>query len=138
MMVQLGGNGDKMNKLFKNTGILILLVISIVLLSHLGSQAFIFGKSSVEYIIDSSETDQGATGNGKTIKAYVDAIGTPKKATIKATHSSTGNETAYTLTTSETIPSNITLEIENGAVIDGAGTLTTSSPENIKAGKCYL
>lgn len=82
------------------------------------------------YFIDATETDQGLTGNGKTIKAYVDVIGTSKKATLVLTHSSTGNTTTYTLTTSETIPDNITLEIENGAVIDGAGTLTINSPFN--------
>jgi len=88
------------------------------------------GKQS--YFIDATETDQGLTGNGKTIKAYVDVIGTSKKATLVLTHSSTENETTYTLTTSETIPDNITLEIENGAIIDGVGTLTIG--KSFKAG----
>lgn len=82
------------------------------------------GKQS--YFVDATEADQGLTGNGKTIKAYVDVIGTSKKATLILTHSSTGNTTAYTLTTSEIIPDNITVLIENGAVLDGAGTLTLS------------
>jgi len=74
--------------------------------------------NSQTYYPNASETDQGATGNGRTIKAYVDAIGTDKKATIKLTHNNTGNTTTYQLSTSETIPSNITLEIEHGAILN--------------------
>lgn len=117
-----------MNKLFKKISVLILLVVLIVFLFHLDAQAFVFSRSSVEYIADASAADQGATGDGKTIKAYVDAIGTSKKATIVLKHSSAGNTTTHTLTTNETIPSNIILEIENGAILDGAGTLTINGP----------
>ena len=37
--------------------------------------AFVASKAPIEYVIKASETDQGATGNGRTIKAFVDAIG---------------------------------------------------------------
>jgi hypothetical protein len=49
-------------------------------------------------------------------------------ATIVLPHSSAGDSTTFTLTTSETIPSNIKLEIKNGAILDGAGTLTINGP----------
>jgi hypothetical protein len=80
------------------------------------------------YWVDPSETDQGATGSGKTIKAYVDSIGSTKNATIVLMHDQSANTTAYTLTTSEEITSNITFAPQNGAIIDGAGTLTISGP----------
>jgi len=83
--------------------------------------------NSQTYYPNAGETDQGATGNGRTIKAYVDAIGTDKKATIKLTHNGTGNTTTYQLSTSETIPSNITLEIENGAVINNDISIRNAS-----------
>lgn len=74
------------------------------------------------FYVDADETDQGAAGDGNTIKAFVDAIGSDS-ATIYLRHNSGSATTTYTLTTNETIPANITLEIENGAIIDGAGTL---------------
>jgi len=85
--------------------------------------------SASVFYVDSTETDQGVAGNGLTIKALVDAIGSDK-GTIYLRHNSGSAETTYILTTNETIPSNITLEIENGAIIDGAGTLTVNSPKN--------
>lgn len=81
------------------------------------------GYSVGRYSVDHNETDQGAAGEGKSIKTFVDAIGSDS-ATIQLRHNSGSATTTYTLTTNVTIPSNITLEIENGAVIDGAGTLT--------------
>jgi hypothetical protein len=92
---------------------------------------------SPNYYADATATDQGAatvTAN-KTIKDLVDSIGTTKKATIVLTHNGSGNTTTYTLSTSETIPSNIMLQIENGAIIsiDSSKTLTIYSPENIIA-----
>jgi hypothetical protein len=81
------------------------------------------------YYVDASATDQGAatTRADRTIKDLVDSIGAAT-ATLVLHHSGTGNTTTYTLTTSETIPSNITLRIESGAILDGAGTLTQSGP----------
>lgn len=86
------------------------------------------GKQS--YFIDATETDQGVTGDGKTIKAYVDVIGSTKKATLVCTHSSTENETEYTVTTNVAIPSNISLVKENGVVFGGGGTLTVVDSPN--------
>lgn len=89
-------------------------------------------EASHRYFVDSTQADQGvstATGD-RTIKDFVDSIGTSKKATLYFLHDFNANTTAYTLTTSETIPSNILLQIENGAVIDGAGTLTINSVFN--------
>lgn len=79
------------------------------------------------YLPNRNETDQGVTGNGKTIKACVDAIGSDK-GTILLRHCSGGATTTYTVTTAETIPENITLVREAGAILDGAGTLTINGP----------
>lgn len=72
------------------------------------------------YVVDASEADQGITGDGETIKAYVDEIGSDIATIILLSGD-------YTLTTNESIPDNITLEIVPGAEIDGAGTLTVFS-----------
>ncbi len=78
------------------------------------------------YYVDSNETDIGAAGKGRSLKDLIDKIGSTD-ATIKFLPGD------YTLTTPETVPSNIRLKPENGAIIDGAGTLTVYSPENIAA-----
>ena len=80
------------------------------------------------YWVDASAADQGAAANSRSIKSLVDSIGTSKSATLVLSYSGTGNTTTYTLTTSETVPSNIALRMENGAIIDGAGTLTINGP----------
>lgn len=79
---------------------------------------------------DPTVTDQGAaTAEGyRSIKDLVDAIGATRKATIILEPTGTGDTTTYTLTTSETIPSNITLRMKPGAILDGAGTLTINGP----------
>jgi len=80
-------------------------------------------------------TDQGATGNSDTIKYAVDTAIGSDTGTIKLLHNSGSATTTYTLTNSETIPANITLEIEAGSLLDGAGTLTVYSPANLIVGK---
>ena len=67
--------------------------------------------------------DQGATGDNNTLKYCIDTIGADQ-ATIVLRHNSGAATTTYTLTTAETIPANVTLKVERGAIIDGAGTLT--------------
>lgn len=116
--------GDKKEiRMRKKSGIFFIgiLIFGLVSLAYVDS-------TLVKYYVNASETDQGATGNGRSIKAYVDAIGTDKSATIVLIHNGVGNTTEYTLTTSEMISSNIELEIENGAILDGAGTLTPEGP----------
>ena len=71
--------------------------------------------------------DQGVTGDNNTLKYCIDTIGSDQ-ATIVLRHNSGAATTTYTLTTSETIPANIKLKVERGAVIDGAGTLTITQP----------
>lgn len=88
------------------------------------------------YRVSASAVDQGAAAT-RSIKTFVDAIGTSQKATIVCGHTSTGNTTTYTLTTSETIPSNITLIMEPGAILDGAGTLTINGPFEAGLTQCF-
>jgi len=80
------------------------------------------------YYVDATATDQGAatTRADRSIKDLVDAIGTSKKATIILPHSGSGNTTTYTLSTDETIPSNIKLKPENGSIVSiGSGKTLT-------------
>ena len=87
------------------------------------------------YYVDASEADQGAAGTGSSVKDYVDAIGATLNATLVFARSDTSDTTVYTFSTSETIPENIDLVFENGAVldIDTAITVTIYNPSNIKA-----
>jgi hypothetical protein len=79
--------------------------------------------------------DQGLTGDNDTLKYCIDTIGADQ-ATIVLRHNSGSATTTYTLTTSETLPDNITLKFERGAVIDGAGTLTING--SIDAGNYQI
>jgi hypothetical protein len=80
---------------------------------------------------DAAAADQGATGDSDTIKYAVDTIGSDR-GTIYLRHNSGDAATIYTLTTAESIPKEIKVIAENGAIIDGAGTLTLASPNQIK------
>ena len=75
-------------------------------------------EGSNNFFPDYSAADQGVTGSNNTLKYYIDTIGSDN-ATIVLRHNSGAATTTYTLATDETIPSNITLQIERGAVIDG-------------------
>jgi len=72
---------------------------------------------------DYNEADQGLTGNGKSAKAYIDAIGADS-ATLVFRHSSGAATTTYTFSTSETISSNINVIVEEGVIFAGAGVIT--------------
>ena len=65
------------------------------------------------YIVNPAAADQGAAGT-RSAKALIDAIGS-KNATLVFAHSSGAATTTYTFGTDETIPSNISVIIENGA-----------------------
>lgn len=88
------------------------------------------------YQVNPEAPDQGVNTEGS-IKNLVDAIGTTKKAKLICYHTGTSNETTYTLTTNETIPSNISLEMMPGAVLDGAGTLTQNGPFEAGLTQCF-
>lgn len=109
-------------------------------LSNIWSMDYIDGidqfYSANRFYVDASETDQGAVGSGDSCKDFVDAIGSDS-ATLVFRHTGTGATTTYTFSTSETIPSNIAVEIEKGAVLAiGAGvTLTLSDGCEILAGR---
>lgn len=100
---------------------------SLAILSSELSQKYYFPSSQHEvtsyYYPDYTSADQGVTGDNNTIKYYVDLIGS-ENSTIVLRHNSGSATTTYTLTTSETIPENITLKFERGAIIDGVGTIT--------------
>jgi len=82
-------------------------------------------KTANLYYPNYSEADQGATGAGKSVKAYIDAI-VANSATLLFRHNSGAATTTYTFSTDETIPSNINVVIDKGAIlsIDSAKTLT--------------
>lgn len=80
------------------------------------------------YAPNHSAVDQGLTGNNDTVKYYVDSIGA-SQGTIVFRHDSSAATTTYTFSTDETIPANIAVIVENGAIISIANgkTLTISS-----------
>jgi len=88
------------------------------------------------YYVDSTESDQGAAGSGRSLKDIIDSVGTSASATIVFSHSGSGNTTSYVVGTDETVPSNFRLVIEEGALLSPSSgvTLTIYSPENIEAG----
>lgn len=71
------------------------------------------------YFVDYTERDQGATGNGRSIKALVDSIGTTENATLVFQHFPLNGNTVteYKILTSLLVSANITLSFQNGAVI---------------------
>ncbi|MGP8324065.1 MAG: hypothetical protein ACT6FG_08775, partial [Methanosarcinaceae archaeon] len=74
---------------------------------------------------DSTETDQGAVGSGKSVKDLIDSIGSDS-GTLRFRHDSGGASTSYVFSTSEVIPSNIAVVIEQGAVLTiGSGITVT-------------
>jgi len=80
---------------------------------------------------DYNEADQGVTGSNKSAKAYIDTISTDS-ASLLFCHNSGSATTTYTFSTDETIPANINVIIENGAIIsiDSAKTLTINGSFN--------
>ena len=65
-----------------------------------------------------SEIDQGVIGHEKTIKRIVDSVGTDKTCTLYLPHyPQNGDNTYYKFLTTETLPSNIFISPEPGALI---------------------
>jgi len=85
-----------------------------------GTKRWILKRGSADsFYPDYNAADQGVTGSNNTIKYYVDQIGSDQ-AIIVLRHNSGSAITTYDLDTDEyTIPSNITLKFDRGAVIDG-------------------
>jgi len=94
--------------------------------NNAGTKRWILKNVSGAYSPNYIEADQGVTGDNTTLKYYIDQISSDE-ATIILRHNSGGTNTEYTLDTNETIPANITLEFERGAIIDGDGTLTINN-----------
>jgi len=87
--------------------------------------------AAADYYYPSSDAaDHGVTGSSDTIKYAVDTL-SGDSGTIYLKHDSGSATTTYTLTTSESIPSTIRFVVENGAVINGAGTITFDNPGQI-------
>ncbi len=74
------------------------------------------------YFPDSSVADQGVDGNNNSVKDLIDQIGS-EEATLYFPNDSGDDTTSYTFLTATTIPSNITLEFENGAILTGSVSL---------------
>ncbi len=79
--------------------------------------------------------DQGITGNSDTLKYAIDTAGSDIVKILLRNTSANGT-TTYTLTTDETIPSNVILVFDPGAVLGGAGTLTING--TIEAGNYQI
>lgn len=75
------------------------------------------------YHANPAESDQGVDGNGETLEYFINAIG----ASSETIYLRAGT---YTLTTSLTVPSNVSLVFAYGAVIGGDGVLTVDGPIN--------
>jgi len=87
------------------------------------------------YHPSSEAVDQGAAdATYNTVKDIIDGLAADEEATIFFPHNSGGVTTAYTFLTAETVPSNVTLEFETGAMIvtasginvDIAGTMDSN------------
>ncbi len=85
--------------------------------------------------------DQGIAGNGNSVKDLVDSIGTTKRATLLFSHSRTCiTKETYTFLTTESIPDNIKVVIEEGAVLSDAGgsaDLTINGSFDHGSSKCF-
>jgi hypothetical protein len=82
--------------------------------------------------------DHGLSGNSDTIKYAHDVIQAasgPGKIILRCTSGQAS--TLYTMNTDETITSDVTLEIESGAYIDGNATLTINGPFKANLSKCF-
>ena len=117
-----------------------------VLDSH-GSQIYYVPSTAYEkylvsgnyYYPDYTEADQGVVGGGETVTDILADVGATENATIYFSHNSGGNTTTYTFTTNTAITDNFDIIIEDGVILDGAGTLTLDNPnQTIASSNQYI
>jgi hypothetical protein len=88
---------------------------------------------SVLYYADATAADHGAAGT-RTIKGLMTAIGATKEATIVLAHNSSSTNTTYTISTDLTLTSNITLNVDRGALASIANGKTLAINGQVDAG----
>lgn len=106
--------------------LLLAIVLSAILFAQPISNLYAIGG---RYIVNSANSDQGVIGI-RTAKSLADTCGSdPCTLVFENTQGSPG--TTYTFSTSLTIPSNITVQVEKGAILSVAAskTLTMYTPE---------
>jgi len=86
--------------------------------------------SPTKLYVDSTESDQGAAGAGRSVKDLIDGLSAGEIAVL-VFQNNNGSGTTYTFTTGEVIPENVFIEVLAGAVLDG--TVTLESPGHIIA-----
>lgn len=91
------------------------------------SDVIIIGGFEYDYYPDFNESDQGVTGNGRTIKAYIDNAGSDSKTICL-------RPGTYTIATAITIPSNISIVVVNGGLLTKSGSGAITINGSIKAG----
>lgn len=92
--------------------------------------------SGHQYYVDPGETDQGVAGNGKSIAAWLAAIGTSKHAELILEHKIIAdNTTSYTVSTAINMTSypKVHLVFKPGALLAGTENVILPAPGNIKA-----
>jgi len=80
------------------------------------------------YFPDYTEVDQGAVGGGNSVYDILAEVGAVVNTTLYFAHNSGAATTTYTFTTNIEITDNCNVVIEDGAILDGAGTLTINGP----------
>ena len=120
-----GANGGRLKHVESN-----LLLDDFLAVAHetTGANAGRVKDLSYDYYPDPEEIDQGVTGGGNTIKAFIDAIG----ADVRSIALTSG---VFTLSTNLTIPENITLVIFPAATIEKGVTATLTINSRFEAGR---
>lgn len=89
------------------------------------SDVIIIGGLEYDYYPDFNESDHGVVGNGRTIKAYIDAAGSDSKTICL-------RPGTYTIATAITVPVNISIVVINGGLLakSGTGSITINGAFN--------
>jgi hypothetical protein len=95
-----------------------------------GTKRWILVKDPSKYYVNSGAADQGLDGNDYSLWDIAGNIGTTKKATVIFPHTASGTTTAFSFATRLDLSaySNITFQIENGAVLVPASGVTIALP----------